>query len=271
MVRTGLLLAIFAVGGSFAPLAERVRLGNAAARAGSPEAERLYDAAEENADDPGLVAFNRAALLFARDDFREAELQYLRCLEDRDIPAERRRSALYNRGVCLVLRGDDARIYRAAIRSFEDCLAVSAADDDLANNARQNLELAKMLWNRERSRQKDPPTPNEPNQDERHQPKPLMQQGETEPGDTSAQATANATQPGTATEPKPANAETKSTDQQRNGAGTVPVPKDEAEVQRLSPEDTKTLLDRTAARLKAARRQNELLRAGPERPNVRDW
>lgn len=268
MVRTGLLLALFATGTAAEPSLERLRLGIVAARAGSPDAGRHFDAAEAIADDPGLIAFNRAAQLFARDDYREAELYYLRCLEDREIPAERRRNALYNRGVCLVLRGE-ARLFRAAIRCFEDCLAASPNDDTLANNARQNLELAKMLWNRERARQKEPPTPNEPNLEERPMTKPMFDPGETDPGDSTAKS--NSAAEGNSIEPKPGEAAAKGTEQPRPGAGTLPVPKDESEVQRLSPDDTKSLLEKTAARLKAARRQNELLRAGPERPNVRDW
>ncbi len=266
MIRVSLAMALFAIGSH-----DRVRDGNAAARAGAPDAERHFDAAAERTDDPGLVAFNRAALQFGRGEFREAELNYLRCLDDRAIPAARCRQALYNRGVCLLRRDGDVGVLRAAIASFEDCLAEPGLEKELAESARLNLELAKVLWNRERARQKDPPTPNEPNPEEpRPAPKSMTEPGTEGPGETSPKSNGTTGQSGTTTQSKTGQPPP-GTDAPAPGAGTLPVVKDEGPTQRLSPRDTDALLDRAAARLKAARRQNELLRAGPERPNVRDW
>jgi hypothetical protein len=270
MVRVPLLVALFAIGAA-GPL-DRVRDGNAAARAGAPDADRHFDAAAERTDDPGLVAFNRGALHFHRGEFREAELNYLRCLDDRAIPPARRRQALYNRGACLLHRDGDVRILRAAITCFEECLADADIESDLAEKARINLELAKVLWNRERSRQKEPPTPNEPNLEEpRPAPKPMNDPGSEGPGETTPRsANANDGQNRTTGEPKTGDGQN-GDDPRPAGTGPLPVVKDEGPVQRLTPDDTKALLDRAAMRLKSARRQNELLRAGPERPNVRDW
>src|SRR4051812_28791754 len=86
-------------------------------------ADRLYAAAEERTADPGLVAFNRAAVLFQKGEFRDAELQYARVLDDRACPPERAARAWFNRGTCLVRRGGTAAVYRSAIACFERCLA----------------------------------------------------------------------------------------------------------------------------------------------------
>jgi hypothetical protein len=251
---------------------DRIRLGNAAARVGAPDAERHYAAAEERTNDPGLLAFNRGAYFFARGDYREAERQYLRCLDDSAIPAERRRRALHDRAVCLIHRDGDTRIFRAAIQSLEDCLAESNLEPDLAESARENLELAKVMWHRERSRQKEPPTPNERNPDEQDPPvNPMVEPGSEQSGDRSTQsAAANATTTGRTQDSNTQKLAT-GTEQKGPGTGPLPVVKDDSTVQRLSPHDTRALLEKTAARLRSARRQNELLRAGPERPNVRDW
>src|SRR4051812_24039156 len=60
-------------------------------------ADKLYAAAEERTADPGLVAFNRAAVMFDRATkvaadrnlLREAEKQYERVLDDAACPPER--------------------------------------------------------------------------------------------------------------------------------------------------------------------------------------
>src|SRR5436305_11179665 len=69
---------------------EIIRQANAAfLRGDGDEADRLYAAAEERTADPGLVAFNRAAVLVAQEKFREAEVHYARVLDDAACPPER--------------------------------------------------------------------------------------------------------------------------------------------------------------------------------------
>src|SRR5438128_8324322 len=77
-----------------------IRAANAAYLRGDADAaDMLYAQAEERAADPGLVAFNRAAVLFQRGEFREAELHYMRVLEDKACPPERAARAWFNRGI----------------------------------------------------------------------------------------------------------------------------------------------------------------------------
>ena len=83
-----------------------IRQANAAFARGDVEAaEKLYAAAEERTADPGLVAFNKAAVLFGRGEFRFAEEHYTRVLEDKACPPGRAAKAWFNRGTCLLRRG----------------------------------------------------------------------------------------------------------------------------------------------------------------------
>ena len=66
------------------------------------EANRLYEAAEVLTADPGLVAFNRAAVLFQNERYNEAATYYFRVLRDAACPPERAARTWYNLGTCLI-------------------------------------------------------------------------------------------------------------------------------------------------------------------------
>jgi tetratricopeptide (TPR) repeat protein len=117
-----------------------------AARQRTEEADRLYALAEERTADPGLVAFNRAAVLFKQEKYREAEAYYGRVLQDAACPPERAARANYNRGTCLLVVGSSSEVYMRAIAYLGRCHDSDAADAQLKANARDNLELAKTLW-----------------------------------------------------------------------------------------------------------------------------
>ncbi|WP_149113554.1 hypothetical protein [Limnoglobus roseus] len=274
------LLVLFALSTTAVPPPEArpdeaLRAANGAARQGNFSlADTLLDQSAERSRDPGLIAFNRAMICFEIGDYREAEMNYVRCLDDRAIPEERRIQAVYNRGVCLLHRGEDAKLLRVAIGCFEQCLDSPATAGTLMQDVRHNLELAKLLWGQARAKQKEPPTPNESYEPEPPRAKPI----ETTPDDIgteqNANQQANRDPAGTQMNPSPRTGSTPNATaaQQTPGAGTMPVVSgDAAEVQKLSPEDTTLLLDKTDARLRQARQKNEQMRAGPERPNVRDW
>jgi hypothetical protein len=253
---------------------ELIRLGNAAYLRGDFDAAgRWYAAASERTTDPGLVAFNEAALYVQTGDVREAELHYLRTLDDAAAPRDRRAKALYNRGVCLLARGGTAAMYRSAVACFEQSLDLTPNDDPLAADARQNLELAKLLWNRARTREKIPPRPSDlpPDAPPETLP-PQVEEGDgidagTSPSDTGA---AVGLKPETLAGPPPAGSP-RETNQQAPGAGNLPVIPDSDQLQHLSPEDTRALLKRVADRLEKERRSTARMLAEPERPNVRDW
>lgn len=248
---------------------DHVRTGNAAFNRGDLDAaEQAYSLAQEHADDPGLVAFNAAAVRAARGDYRDAELHYLRTLEDRAAPPERRAKAMYNRGVCLLYRGGDATTYRTAIASFEDCLDLGIADDALNADARHNLEVAKLLWAKARATQKNPPRANDrPPEEEPPPERDPRTTSATDATGTEGTAGTKAAQIGAAPEgqqPQPTN-------QKAPGAGNLPVLLDTERTQPLPPQDTRALLEEIKTRLANDRRANARLLAGPERANVRDW
>lgn len=253
---------------------ELVRRGNEAfARGDRDAADRLYSAAEERTADPGLVAFNRAAAAFEAGNFREAEGLYLRALADPAIPSERRAKALFNRGVCLLKAGGDAKVYRAAIACYEACLEESPSDAAFAADARHNLEVAKLLWNRERAKSRKPPTPSDGVAEENpaKPAKPEKSGNETgtstqgDPAKPNGQATPTPGTEGSKTQ------EPHTTTQKVAGAGSLQVIVDSDAPQPLSEADTRAMLQRAEERLIKDRRATARLVAGPERANVRDW
>jgi tetratricopeptide (TPR) repeat protein len=258
---------------------ELIRRANAAFRAGDAEAaDKLYAAAEERTADPGLVAFNRAAILFERGLFREAEKHYDRVLEDAVCPADRAAKAWYNRGTCLVRRGGSTSVYRSAIACFEHTLDSAAADEPLKADARYNIELAKLLWNEERKKAAKPEeeSPNKklpPEEDKQPRPEPDKlggpdQQGGTDPlGGTTPKAGAQqqqVPQPNGSEKPTPTNQQT------AGNNANLQVPEDKDAVQKLSPEEARAYMKETSKRRK--RELHALLETlyGPDRPGVQD-
>ena len=121
---------------------DEIRQANAAFEEGEFEtADLLYTRAEEWAVDPGLIAFNKANVLYRQGSDRRAELCYRRCLADKDVPAERRVRALYGLGNSLVRQAgeSDIKLLQSAIECYELCLR-STTDDGLRSDAGHNLE-----------------------------------------------------------------------------------------------------------------------------------
>ncbi len=88
-------LIAFALAAVSANPADELRTGIQFLEAGNPElALAALERAAERSDDPGLVAFNRGVALVQLNRHREAELQFLHCLDDGEIPAERRATAI---------------------------------------------------------------------------------------------------------------------------------------------------------------------------------
>lgn len=248
-----------------------VRQGNEALAAGNPEAAgRMYEAAEEHTSDPGLVAFNEGVAFAVRGEFREAEVRFLRALDDRAAPTERRARASYNRGVCLLLRGRNTAAFRTAIECFERCLEANT-DAALVTDARHNLELAKVLWGKARLLEKTPPRASDPPPESRPELDPARTDPDPGPGDdadtdrtlgrVSSRPTAGAV---------PRGQNPLETPQQAPGAGNLPVRLDDAP-QPLTPTAAREHLKHVAERLRDDRRKTAELTAGPERPDVPDW
>jgi hypothetical protein len=255
-----------------------IRRGNAAFLAKDIDAAvELYSAAEDRAGDPGLVAFNKAAVLLRKDDFHGAEVLYARTLDDRACPADRAAKAWYNRGTCLLRQGGSAATFRSAIACFDRCLESPAADAPLKANARHNLEIAKLLWLEANKTAAKPESPNTPTRED-EQPDP----GRAPPTGLDPNAQDNGTDGNLKKEPRPTPMSVPMTGQaQRTGnetgapiAGDVPNPQpllNDDVSQKLSPEETRAYLRRAEGRMREERRGMLRTLYGADRPGVRDW
>lgn len=274
-----LLLTTAAVLAASDPAADQIRRANAAVLAGDPAgADPLYADAAERTTDPGLVAYNTAAVRFGQGRFYDAEVLYARTLDDRACPPGRVARAWFNRGVCLLRRGGDAAVYRSAVACFERCLEAPGADDPLRADARHHLELAKLLWADAARKAARPENPNTPTPEEAPEPPPQPPGGpepdplpdpngkEGSPGPTDPRVVK---QPGATPTREPGH---KAAEQPAAGANPrlQPLPDDD-QARPLTPEDARAYLRQTEDRLR--RERQGLLRAvsGPDRPGVRDW
>ncbi len=258
-----------------------IRRANDVFRSGDKDAaDKLYATAEERAPDPGLVAFNRGAVLFDRKQYRDAEQHYERVLKDAECPPERAARAWYNRGTCLLWRGGSIEVYRAAIACFEHTLDSPAADKPLKDRAADNLELAKLLWNEERKKEenkkKSPNTDVPPEENPQARPDPDKQAGGNDDAGNETDPSRNGNNPksvGTQPQQLPNGANNPMPTEQTapgNNATIQPL-EDKSEVQQLSEKDARANMSEIVKRIK--REQQSLLRTlyGPERPSVRDW
>ena len=256
-----------------------IREANAAFLRGDTEAaDQLYAAAEERTADPGLVAFNRGAVLFQREEYRAAEVHYARALDDRACPPERAVRAWYNRGTCLLRRGGDAGAYRSAIACFERCLELGTADESLQADARHNLELAKVLWAEANRKAAKPESPNSIPPEEQNEP-PVVPPGMenqdpsgSDPGDRSTNP--NGARPNRQQARAPAGppgAQKDTTSQAPGNNQALQVLPDQDKPVELSPEDARAHLK--VAEDRGRRAKQAMLRAlyGPDRPGVNDW
>jgi tetratricopeptide (TPR) repeat protein len=260
---------------------ELIRQANAAfAREDFDESNRLYEAAEVVSADPGLVAFNRGAVMFKSQRYAEAARYYLLVLNDAACPPERAAKAWYNRGTCLLRQsGATTTVYRSAIACLERAFDSAAADAALKANARHNLELAKMLWNEARKKENKQDNPNNdlPPEDPRSEPpqRPLgsdSQIGEpdgSDGGGGGTQVPKIVQQPvaGAGMKATPSNGQAPAP----GATGQIQPLEDKTNIQPLSPEETREHLRRTAERL---RRDQQIMRMtlyGAERAGLHDW
>ena len=256
------------------PPVDLVRRANAAAVRGDPEAaDALYKAAAERAPDPGLVAFNRAAVLARQGRFAEAEGLYAQALDDKECPPARAARGWFDRGACRLRTASSAAGFRAAVAYFERCLDLNPADEALAADARHNLELAKLLWAEANARAARPETPNDPPRDDFPEPRTAPPGGaelDPQPGDGSdpsggpqGRQVVRGGQPG---DGRPAGSQTTA----GNNPGLEVLPGDAAAEVR-SPEEARERLNQADRRMRDERKKLLRALAGPDRPGVKDW
>ncbi|MBL8799112.1 MAG: hypothetical protein JNM56_34825 [Planctomycetia bacterium] len=254
-----------------------VRQGNAAfARQEYDAALQLYSRAEEKTTNPGQVAFNKAAALYRLGKYRDAQLHYLRCLDEAD--SAREPAVWYNLGNCLLQlaqAGTELGMFREAIACYQRCLAHEGADASLRENARHNLELTKLLWLQARmnrpNQQENPPN-SDPPPDEPPPPKTGPDQPKQEPGsDPSSAQSPNPQEKKGTIDDKHGKQVPIETPKAAPGQGRIEQPPDDAKLKPLSPQDALKNLEE-AAKLIRRERAEYMLRVAPSPArSVPDW
>jgi tetratricopeptide (TPR) repeat protein len=253
VTRVLLLVAIpLLVSGSLAE--DSLRRGNAAYERGDYDrAAAAYVEAEARTTDPGLAAFNKAAALYQRGHFRDAELSYRCSLEDAAGP--RRTFALYGLGSALVQQGRERgrEVLHEAIRCYEECLRQPDVSAELADDARHDIELAKLLAQLVPPKSND--KPNSRSDDEEDKPKPPPERRQSpdpgmEPfGQGKADARAEKQRVG-----REQAKDAEKSDEGTAGAGTLPPVPDREELAPMSRDDAQEHLKRAAARVLSEQR-----------------
>jgi len=238
-----LLPALALIAAAPVPSDEMLRRGNdAASRQDYAEALRLYGQAEDRATDPGQVAFNEGVVLYRDGQFAQAEMHFR--LARQDATGRRQLWAAYNLAASLVQdAGDsDAAKLSEAVSLFEECLRHDEANEGLAADVRHNLELAKALWSKAKTRSAPPKdnhsaddgNPNPPPQ----KPEPVQQQdgSDTQPSPNRGSADRVRVPQGAGQEP------IKTNEQPSPGAGNLPVIPDRAELVPMSADEAEAHL-----------------------------
>jgi tetratricopeptide (TPR) repeat protein len=245
-----------------------LRRGNAAFERGD-YAEAIDDLtrAEDFSTDPGLVAGNKAAALYRLGQYREAELHYLRCLED--AVGERRVRTLFDLGNTLVQQseGTDAAMLDRAIASYEACLQMPDVTPELRADAQHNLRLALALRRKAKDVKKPPSTdPSKPPKPEEEQRPPLAHRTRETAGGPDPHGTPQGTIPGETGQDENAQG----TSQRQPGAGNLPPVPDSDELKPLAPEDARAHLRQATARIMTESHRHKQRASRPTR-NVLDW
>jgi tetratricopeptide (TPR) repeat protein len=228
-----------------------------------------YSNAELRTNDPGLVAFNKAAALYRLGRYGEAESYYERSLEDAG--DDRLPQALYNLANCLVHQaGDtDAGILERAIANYERCLRLEPKDSGLAEDARANLELTRALLARAKANRASRP---DSESAASGAPKEVEDAGRAagsaEPGARPHNADGARRIPLSkdgGEEPMPAD------QAPPPGKGNLPPIPDRDKILPLSPEETAAYLKKAAERIAEERREHHKRSTHPSSSSLLDW
>jgi tetratricopeptide (TPR) repeat protein len=263
------LLALLPLGGGDGT--DWLRVGNAAYSQGDYEgALEAFARAIPASDDPGQVAFARAAAHYQLGQFQQSEQAYRQCLEDAE--GRRRLEALYGLGNALARQGQSLRGRRgvealqAALQAYQDCLAMELKlrpdeGTEVLDAAAHNHQQVEALLVKKRGEQDNTPDPmhegnNEPRpmnggqQQPKERPEGPPEQGPTEP---------------------PAPGQTpRSTQETQAGKGNLPPLPDDPHAPPLDPSQAKDHLNSQLDRIRRDRSQRRSSNA-PPLGTVRDW
>lgn len=245
------------------PIDHWIEHGNREFYAGRPEsALQRYSQAAEKTDDPGLVAFNQGVALASLGRYRDAELHFRRCMSDAE--GNRRAKALFNLGTCLVRRsgGADRVALNNAVATLR--LAQALAQEDLAEAAMANLEIAEKLLAQLPPENSRSPVPERDKQQNSI--------GTNAGPGVAADANDSNEQPGR---------DRRALNDQKTGRSTVATPPpgkgnlpripDSEQLASIPPEDLKALLGQIEERIAAAIKHRQTNKVLPPNPNYPDW
>lgn len=260
------LLACLGISAGNPPgIADLLRQGDDAYRRADFEAAlRYYEQAEALTQDPGQVAFNKAAALYRLERYKEAVECYRRCLEDDSAPADRQARAFFDLGnATLRQAGDDAGQLAHAVKAYRAALHLAESDAPWRDGARNNLELALLRLAKARAAtppekgQKPPPV--QPKIDSK-QPEGVGKKEVLVPVDPTKEFKKERS------DNLPKGPKSKSLE-----SGAVPeVLPDRDQVVPLSPDATRATLAAEMERIAAARRQ-QFHPVGPAQISRKDW
>jgi Ca-activated chloride channel homolog len=262
------MAAVLLVSAAGPPDAE-LRRGIAALDAGRAEEALVhFAAAGERTTDPGLIAFNKGVALYRLERYREAEQRFRWSLSDAEGP--RRASALFNLG-CSMLQGSQGRRaepIRNAVASFEASLGVPELDAELRSQASDNLELARRLL-----AQLPPEKPNHGGSSESDsEPKPPSEAGREPTTATTDDGKPATPGPGERIVNGQGDAPPRVTDRPPTpGKGSLPPIPDQDVLAPMTPDDARSHLEQTAARIAAARRTQLKTKAAMPSNQFPDW
>jgi tetratricopeptide (TPR) repeat protein len=258
---------------------ELVRKANAAFnRQEFDLALKLYTEAEAIIENPGLVSFNKGAALYRLGRFPDAEAHYRRCLEEAD--PKRKPAMIYNLANCLVQRaqaGSDVALFREAVETYQRCLGEEEITTELQQNARHNLELAKLLWLQARlarasQQENDPGQENKPEQPKPPDKTPQEQEKTEQGADPSSGAKPKQiAEKKSKMEKKQGDDKAIPTDEPSAGRGNTPPPPDDAKLKPLSTEDAQKNIDTAMERIRKERSGYRLRAAPVASREVPDW
>jgi tetratricopeptide (TPR) repeat protein len=235
-----------------------LRRGNAAYERGDfDKAAGAYLEVEARTTDPGLVAYDKAAALYQKGQIRDAERAYRCALED--ATGVRRACALYGLATALVRQSPErgAEVLRDAIRSYDSCLREPDVGAELAEDARHNLELAKILITLIPPKSSDKPDNQRDEKEEQPKPPPEPRTSPESGLEQSGQGKADARGEKQRVRKDQAK-DARQTDEGSSGAGRElpPVP-DQEDPAPMSPEDAHEHLKRAAARVLGEQREHK--------------
>jgi tetratricopeptide (TPR) repeat protein len=260
------LPCLAALGAASGPSDDWLRRGNAAfARQDYDEALSCYAQAESGTTDPGAVAFNEAAVLYRLNRFAEAEKYYRRCLDNARGP--RRPLALFNLGNCLLQQADEKKLdaFAQAVKSYEECLQQTGLSPALRGRAENNLELARLLWQKARSEE----TPKQAGNKEQKNREPKANKKNPDDGGEDSQKGPQNPQDGKG-DPTRKDGRKGDNDKQGAGKGNLATLPDNEQLVPMTVQETRALLEEWSERLRQERQARQRMTAPPA-GRVKDW